>query len=97
MPQEHLLQITQDCWIGCRKNTCCKQPKIVGLDAARTLVANNPRLLGSSHEKQLKPRHAECQDAGVPIDKGAVEPMAMCTEKKWSSSMAFQNAKPLKE
>jgi hypothetical protein len=24
MPQEHLLQTTQDCWIGCRKNTCCK-------------------------------------------------------------------------
>jgi hypothetical protein len=69
----------------------------VGLDAARTLVANNPRLLGSSLEKRLKPRHAECQDAGIPIAKGVVEPMAVCTEKKWSSSMAFQNTKPLKE
>jgi hypothetical protein len=69
----------------------------VGLDAARTLLANNPRLLGSSLEKRLKQRHAERHVPGIPIDKGVVEPMAMCTEKKWSSSMAFQNTKPLKE
>jgi hypothetical protein len=49
----------------------------VGLDAARTLIANDPRLLGSSLEKRLKPRHAECQEAGIPIDEGAVERMAM--------------------
>jgi hypothetical protein len=69
----------------------------VGLDATKTLIANNPRLLGSSFRKRLKPRHAECQEAGIPIDEGAVERIAAHAEKKWSSSMAFQNAKPLKE
>jgi hypothetical protein len=69
----------------------------VGLDAARSLIANNARLLGSSLEKLLKPRLAECQEAGIPIDKGAVERMSMLTEKKWSTSMAFQNTKLLKQ
>jgi hypothetical protein len=49
----------------------------VRLDAARTLVANNLRLLGSSLEKRLERRHAEFQEADIPIDKGAVEPMAV--------------------
>jgi hypothetical protein len=69
----------------------------VGSDAARTLIANNPSLLGYSLEKRLKPRHAECQEAGIHIDKGTVQRIAMYTKDRWSISMAFQNTKPLKE
>jgi hypothetical protein len=62
----------------------------VGLDAARTLVTNSPTLLTRSLEKRLKPRLAECQEAGVPIDAGTLQRIAKMTTGKWSSSMAFQ-------
>jgi hypothetical protein len=69
----------------------------VGLDAARTLIAYNPSLLSRSLDKRLKPRLAECQEAGVSIDTGTLGRTAMCTGEKWLSSMAFQNAKLLKQ
>lgn len=43
-----------------------------GSDATRTLIANNPSLLGSSLDNRLKPRHVECQEADIPIDTGTV-------------------------
>jgi hypothetical protein len=69
----------------------------VGSDSARTLIANNPSMLGYSLEKRLKPRLAECQEAGVPIDTGTLIRIAKHAEDEWSSSMAFQNTKPLKQ
>jgi hypothetical protein len=69
----------------------------VGLDATRTFIANNPRLLGSSLEKRLKARHAECQEAGVPIDTGTLQRIAMHAEDLWSNAMAFQKTKLLKQ
>ena len=46
----------------------------VGLDAARTLIADDPRLLGSSLESWLEPGLADCQEkAGAPTDAGAAQ------------------------
>jgi hypothetical protein len=63
----------------------------VEFDARRTLVANSPRLLTSSLEKWLKPRLAEC------IDAGTVQRTAMTTTEKWSIRMALQKTKLLKQ
>jgi hypothetical protein len=62
----------------------------VGSDAARTIIATSPSLLDSSLEKRLKPRLADCQEAGVPIDTGAVQRMTKSTEDDRSNSLAFQ-------
>ncbi len=65
----------------------------VGSDAARTIIATSPSLLDSSLEKRLKPRLADCQEAGIPIDTGTVQRMAMNTEDLWSNGLAFQKTK----
>jgi hypothetical protein len=67
------------------------------LDAARTRIAKSPRLLDFSLEKRLKPRLAECQKADVPIATGTVQLIAKRTEDEWSSSVAFQKTKLLKQ
>jgi hypothetical protein len=67
----------------------------LGSDAAITFIVNSPRVLNSSLEKRLKPRLAECQEAGIPIDKGTTERMAMYSEDRWSISMAYQKRKLL--
>jgi hypothetical protein len=92
----------QDSVLGCNMETNV-EPAIkfyedcVGSDATRIMIANVPSLLGCSLEKRLKPRLAECQKAGVPIDTGTLQRIAMMTTEKWSSSIAFQKTKLLKE
>ena len=70
----------------------------VGSSSAIQLIANNPRILGSSLENRLKPRLVECQEAGIPIDTRTIQRIAMYTELLWSNSMNFQKNKlPSKE
>ena len=69
----------------------------VGLEAARRCITNSPRLWGASLENRLKPRLAEAQEAGIPIDTAANYRMAGYTEFAWSNSMIFQKTKLLKE
>jgi hypothetical protein len=68
-----------------------------GSVAARTIIVNNPVLFGVSLEKRLKPRLAEAQEAGIPIDTGTLKRIAKNTAENWSSSMAFQETKLLKQ
>jgi hypothetical protein len=93
----------QDSALGCNVETNV-EPAIkfyedcVGSDATRTMIANIPSLLlCCSLEKRLKPRLAERQKAGIPIDAGTLQRTAMMTTEKWSSSMAFQKTKLFKE
>jgi hypothetical protein len=69
----------------------------VGSVAARTMIANNPVLFTVSLEKRLKPRLAEAEAAGIPIDTGTLKRIAKYTAENWSSSMAFQETKLLKQ
>jgi mTERF domain-containing protein len=65
----------------------------VGSNAARNLILKDPRVLGASLEKRLKPRLAEAQEAGIFIDTGILKRMANYTEDLWSKSLAFQKTK----
>jgi hypothetical protein len=69
----------------------------VGSDATRAMVATSPALICYSLEKRLKPRLADCQEAGIPIDTGTVQRMAKYTEDQWSNGLAFQKTKLLKQ
>ena len=60
------------------------------------MIATCPALLGVSLEKRLKPRLADCQEAGILIDTGTVQRMAKCTEDNWSNGLAYQKTKLLK-
>ena len=55
------------------------------------LLARNPRLLGSSLEKRLKPRLAEAQEAGLTIDAKCLQRMAKYTEDRWTTSLEYQS------
>jgi hypothetical protein len=65
----------------------------VGSKAAFQLIANDPRILGSSLENRLKPRLVECQEAGVPVDTATMKRIAIYTELMWSNSMIFRKNK----
>jgi hypothetical protein len=69
----------------------------VGSNAAIQLISKSPTILTNSLEKRLKPRLVECQEAGLPIDTGTIQRIALYTELNWSSSMIFQKNKQLKE
>jgi hypothetical protein len=69
---------------------------LIGSKAAIQMIANRPRVLGSSLENRLKPRLVECQKAGIPIDTGTIQRIAAFTELEWSNSMTFQKNKLLK-
>jgi hypothetical protein len=61
------------------------------------MIAHNPRLFGVSIEKRLQPRLAEAQEAGIPIDTQTLEQIGQYTDENWSTSMAFQETKLLKQ
>ena len=63
---------------------------LIGVDEAKGLLINDPSLLGRSLDKPLKPRLAEAQEAGIPIDSGLLMRMGMYTEERWSTSIAYQ-------
>ena len=63
----------------------------VGSSSAIQLLANKPCVLGYSLENRLKPRLAECQEAGIPIDNATVQRIACYTVFEWSNSMIFQS------
>jgi hypothetical protein len=69
----------------------------VGSDAMTAMIATSPSLITFSLEKRLKPRLAVCQEAGIPIDTATVKRIAKYTEDDWSSGMAFQKRKLLKQ
>jgi hypothetical protein len=46
---------------------------------------------------RLKPRLAEAQEAGIPLDTGTISQMAQLTEFNWSNSRIFHKDKLLKE
>ena len=69
----------------------------IGSDAARTIIATSPALLGSSLQNRLKPRLVKCQEADIPIDTGTVKRMAKYTEDQWSDGLASQKRKLLKQ
>jgi len=78
------------------------EPKIVffesliGVNAAKILLIANPYMLTRSLEKRIKPRLAEAQEAGLPINAAALARIALHTEKRWPASMAYQENKLLK-
>jgi len=53
-------------------------------------------MLTISLEKHIKPRLAEVQKAGLPVDAEALAQIALPTEKPWPASMAYQKNKLLK-
>ncbi len=69
----------------------------VGSNAAIQIIARDPILLGSSLENRLKPRLAQVQEAGIPLDTGTITRMAKLTEEGWSMSLAYQKRKLLKQ
>jgi hypothetical protein len=69
----------------------------VGSNAAIEIIARDPLLLGSSLEKRLKPRLAQVQEAGIPLDTGTITRMAKYTDEQWSIGLAFQKTKLLKQ
>jgi hypothetical protein len=69
----------------------------VGSNAAIQMIAKNPRILGSSLEKRLKPRLAQVQEAVIPLDTATITRMAQYTEKQWSIGLAYQKTKLLKQ
>jgi hypothetical protein len=68
----------------------------VGSNAARLMILKCPALSTYSLENRLKPRLAEAEVAGIPIDTGALSRIAGMTEEKWCISMALQEDKLLK-
>jgi hypothetical protein len=69
----------------------------VGSNAAIEMIAKNPRVLNSSLENRLKPRLAQVQEAGIPLDTGTISRMAKYTAEQWSISLAYQKTKLLKQ
>jgi hypothetical protein len=69
----------------------------VGSDAVSEMNAKNPRVLGSSLENRLKPRLAQVQEAGIPLDTSTISRIAVYTEEEWSKGLAFQKTKLLKQ
>jgi hypothetical protein len=61
------------------------------------MIAKDPRVLGSSLENRLQPRLAQVQEAGIPLDTGTINRMAKLTDDQWSTSLAFQKTKQLKQ
>jgi hypothetical protein len=61
------------------------------------MIAKNPRVLNSSLEKRLKPRLAQVQEAGIPLDTGIISRIAVYTEEQWSAGLAYQTTKLLKQ
>jgi hypothetical protein len=68
----------------------------VGLDAVTACITKSPDLCDYSLENRLKPRLAEVQEAGIPLNTGTISRMARYTELVWSNSMIFQKNKLLK-
>ena len=69
----------------------------VGSNAAIQMIAKDPRNLGSSLENRLKPRLAQVQEAGIPLDTGTISRMAKYTGERWSTGLAYQKTKLLKQ
>jgi hypothetical protein len=69
----------------------------VGSKFAIHCIANDPRVTCSSLENRLKPRLVECQEAGILIDTGTVQRIAMHPELQWSNSMIFRKKQLLLE
>jgi hypothetical protein len=65
----------------------------VGLDTARTHIAKHSSLWTASLDNRLKPRLAEVQAAGVPIDTGTISRMAQHTKDRWSNGLASHKRK----
>jgi hypothetical protein len=61
------------------------------------MFAKDPSLLGYSLENRLKPRLAQVQEAGIPLDTGTITRMAKNTEDRWSRSLAYQKTNLLKQ
>ena len=68
---------------------------LIGVHAAKALLIANPSMLTRSLEKRMKPRVVEVQEAGLPIDAAALARIALCTEKRWTASVAYQTKKLL--
>jgi hypothetical protein len=69
----------------------------VGSNAAIPTIAMDPILLGYSLENRLKPRLAQVQEAGIPLDTGTISRMAKYTGERWSTGLAYQKTKLLKQ
>jgi hypothetical protein len=69
----------------------------VGSDAAIQVIAKNPSLLSYSLKNRLKPRLAQAQVVGIPLDTGTIARMAKYTDEQWSTGLAFQKTKLLNQ
>jgi len=70
---------------------------LIGVDEAKAMLMATPgTMLTRSLEGRIKPRLAEVQEAGLPIDAAALLRIAKYTEEKWQASMAYQKKKLLK-
>ena len=68
----------------------------VGWDATRTMIVRYPKMVSYILENRLKPRVAEGQEAGIPIDTATLLRMGKNTDEKWSNSLSSQKRKLLK-
>jgi hypothetical protein len=50
-----------------------------------------------SLENWLKPRLAQVQEAGIPLNTGTISRMAKYIEERWFISLAYQKTKLLKQ
>ena len=69
----------------------------IGESESKQLVTRIPALFAYSLEKRLKPRLEQAREAGLTIDVGCVQRIAMTTEEQWQTSLAFQARKILKK
>jgi hypothetical protein len=69
----------------------------VGSNAAITTLAKSPSLLGASLENRLKPRLAQVQEASIPLNTGTINRMAKYTDEQWSTGLASQKTKLLRQ
>ena len=69
----------------------------IGDEKGKHFVTQIPALLGYSLGKRLMPRVKQVREAGLIIDRSCIQRMAMMTDEKWQTSLAFQERKLLKE
>jgi len=69
---------------------------LIGANEAKAMLIAKPHMLARSLEKRIKPRLAEVQEAGLPVDAAALKRIVLKVEKIWPASMAYQKKKFLK-
>merc|ERR1712151_1212883 len=62
----------------------------IGHDMTCEIISSFPTILGYSLEKRLKPRFEQVKDAGIIVDAGTIQRMAVYTKEQWEIGMIYQ-------